>query len=599
MGSPSPLPLSDLADLRWKDLRGEVTASLAGAALGVPQGMAYALVAGLPPVVGLYAAAIPAIVGSLTRSSRLVVVGPTNALSLILATTLAASGSADPVAAAATVALLVGVFQLGAAALRLDALVDYVSSAVVGGYVTGAAALIVVGQLPTATGTEAGRGDIFARLFHWLGDLSVVHLPSTVLAALAVGTILYLRRYLARGFPSLLAMGTGILLTWMLDLRSLGVHVVADVAPVPHRLPPFALPTLGGALPLLPGALAATVLSLVESSSVARSMASRTGQRVDVNTDFAGLGAANVAAALSGGYPVSGSLSRSRLNEQLGARTRLAGALAGSWVLLVPLVFAGVLDWTPLPTLAGAILVLATDLVDRNQVLTIVRSGPGDRLAFLGTVLGTWLLPLDEAIFLGVGISIVLFLRRVRLLVVRELRVTDLVPRLREIEPGAADAPAPCTSIRVIHVEGPLFFGAASELEAALAPYVDDPGVKVLVVRLKRIQGIDFTTAQVLLRAHEELAKQGRHLLLVGMRKDVMQHIEDTGIAEAFGRDDLFPTQPGWFVAMNQALAKALALVREQHGEAHACKECPVDRYLRYEYAVTEYETGLSEDAGP
>jgi sulfate permease, SulP family len=183
-----------------------------------------------------------------------------------------------------------------------------------------------------------------------------------------------------------------------------------------------------------------------------------------------------------------------------------------------------------------------------------------------------------------VGLSIVLFLRRVRLLVVRELRV-DADGRLHEVD---VDAPGParCTAIRILHVEGPMFFGAAGELDGAIARFVDDPEVKVLVLRLKRAQGLDYTTAMVLRQAHEQMAATGRHLVLVGMRADVMKRLEDIGLTHAFGRDELFPTRPGWFEAMNTALRKALETVRAEHPGGHGCADCPMARYL--EGAVTE-----------
>lgn len=584
MKLPKP-PFLDLAELRPADLRGEIVAALAVTLMSVPQGIAYAMIAGLPPAMGLYAGAVPAVVGSLLRSSRHVVVGPTNALSLIIATSAAAKMD-DPAAAAATIALVVGVLQIGAGLLRLGGLVDYISTAVVTGYITGAATLIAVGQLPGVTRTDASSGTIFGRLAGWVSDLPHTHLLSLGIAVGSVVTIIWLRRYLPRGVPALIAMVVSTGSAWVFGLDGHGLRLVRDLSPVPAGLPPFSIPSLSGTLELGSVAIAAMVLSLVESSSVSRAIAARSGQRIDSAIDFVGLGAANVAAALFGAYPVSGSLSRSALNFQVGAKTRLAGILSGVAIVLVLLGLGPVVDWTPIAALAGLILVVAVDLVDVTTIRHLLASGPTDRFAFLGTVLGTWVLPLDQAIYVGVGISLVLFLRRARLLVIRELWVdSDL--HLHEVE-SEIEPPAGvsrCDVVRILHVEGPLFFGAASELEQALDERIADPKVQVLIVRLKRAIGIDYTAGQVLAQAHDKMKSQGRHLMLVGMREDMMRRLEDIGVADNFETMELYPTEPGWFVAMNHALAHALELV-DQDRAAHSCHDCPLVRYVSHREAT-------------
>lgn len=571
------LPFRDLRELSARDLPRELVAGVAVTVMGVPQGIAYALIAGLPPAMGLYAAAVPAVVGALFRSSRLVVIGPTNALSLIVATSVAAT-MPDPVAAATTLALMVGALQIAAGILRLSALVDYISTAVVTGYITGAASLIVVGQLPNVTGTTSSTGDLFHRVAGWAISLSEAHLGSCVMAVTTATGILVLRRWLPRGVPALVLLGVATGATWAFGLDGRGIRIVSGIAPVPNGLPPWTIPSLAGALPLGSVAVAAMVLSLVESTSLSRVMAERSDRPFDAATDFIGLGLANLAAAFTGGYPVSGSPVRSGLVAALGARSRLASASSGIFVGVVLVGLGTLVGWTPIPALAGLILVVARDVVDPGAIRALLHAGPADRYAFLGTVCGTWLLPLDQAIYVGVGISVVLFLRRARLLTIRELWVDEGV-QLHEVDPESPPAPAlvRCRAIRVLHVEGPLFFGAASELAAALGARIADPGVRVLLVRLKRAQGIDYTAGTVLARAHERMARDGRHLMLVGLREDMMVRLHDIGVAEVFESEELFPTRPGWFVAMDQALGRALELVGAEHGCGAGC---PVERYL-------------------
>jgi SulP family sulfate permease len=576
------LPFLDLKNWRLSDLRPDLVAATAVTVLSLPQGLAYAMMAGLPPVVGLYASMIPAVVGGLFRSSRHVVAGPTNALSLLVAGAIAqgvAVTGADPVAVAATLALLVGALQLGAGLLRLGAFVDYISSPVVLGYISGAAVLIALGQLPHLTATPMKGAHLPGQLASWVSGLHGTDLRAL---ALGLGTTLGIVaiRAINRKLPwALLAMVVGIGLERVLSLHARGLRIIADIAPVEGTLPPFVIPTFEGAELLLPAAIAATVLSLVESSSVARAIAARTGDRIEPSVEFTGQGLSNIAAAFTGGYPTSGSLGRSVANWQAGARTRLAGPIGGVMVMGVVLFLGPLVERTPIPSLAGILLVLGWDLIDIPRIRATFRAGAGDALALATTMIGTWLFDLDKAIYFGVIVSVVLFLRRARLITVNELAFDD-EGKLREVALSEDDAPAPpsgwerCCAIRILHVEGSLFFGAASELQGALDSVMDDDGVRVLVLRLKRCQGLDVTTAEVLRSTAEALKAQGRHLVLVGMRPPIMARMVAFGLPETVGRENLFPTQDKWFVAMDRALARAAELA------GHHDQPCPVERYL-------------------
>lgn len=566
------LPFLDLAGYRRSDLSRDVSAALAVVFLAVPQGIAYAVIAGLPPAMGLYAAAIPTIIGALFVSSRHVVAGPTNALSLLVGAGVAALGG-DPVVVAGVLALQVGVMQLLAGVLQLGAVVDFVSGAVLRGYVSGAAVLIAVGQLGHVTATEIPRAGVFQRIGHWAGGLGDTNLVAVGIALITVVAILVMRRTVKAVPATVVVLGAGIVAQLVFELGAMGVPLVRDLSPIPAGLPPLAWPELGDWRAVLPLAGAATVLSLVESSAVARTLAGRTGQRLDPSVGFVGHGLANIAAAVSGGYPTSGSLARSTLNERSGARTRLSGVLSGVFMFGVLLLLGPIVDLTPVPVVAGMVLVVAADLLDVRAISTLMRSDAGDRLAFVATMAGTFWLPLDQAIYLGVGISLVLFLRRARLLHVREL-VVDKDHRIREADPERRALPR-CTSVRVLHVEGALFFGSARELVTALEEAVT-PEVRVLVVRLKRTWGLDYTTATAIREVGDALATRGVALLLVGMRPPAVDLLERTGIATDLGVQNLFPTRPGWFVAMDQALIRALELT----ADATHQQVCPIEAYL-------------------
>jgi SulP family sulfate permease len=254
----------------------------------------------------------------------------------------------------------------------------------------------------------------------------------------------------------------------------------------------------------------------------------------------------------------------------------LAGALAGVFVLVVLLVLGPIVDFTPVASLAGLLIVIAVDLVDLKRIRTTLRTARADALAFVATLLGTFILPLHHAIMLGVGISIVMFLRRARLLVVRELLVGP-GRQLREVEIDERPTDEPvCCSIRLLHVEGPLFFGAASELQSAFDTVLSDDRVRALVVRVKRTQGMDATVAAVLGETGQRMAAQGRHLILVGMRPRAMAVLERSGVAAELGDDNLYPTEAQWFAAMEHGLEHAIELTKP-----HDCEGgCPIAAHV-------------------
>jgi len=572
------LSFLDLRSYRLSFLRRDFLASASVIFLDIPQGVAYAMIAGLPPVMGLYAAAVPAIVGALFRSSRQVVTGPTNALSLLVGSAVAAQvahGGATSIEVGVTLAFIVGTMQFLAGLLRLDALADYISHPVVRGYITGAAVLIAAGQLANVTGTKGSGGNLASILTSWVETLSHT---SFLAVAFALGTtafVLGLRRVNQRIPGSLIAMIASILVSSAFHLHEHGLRLVADLAPIPAGFPPLTSPSFAHWETLIPAAVACTVLSLVESSSVARELASRTGQRLDMAAEFAGQGLANMTAAFFGGYPVSGSLSRSTLNQQAGAESRLSAVFCGLLMLAVLLFLGPVIGRTPVASLAGLLLVLANDLIDRDRIRMTLKGTMSDRTAFVATLLGVWLLPLDKAIYLGVGISIVLFLQRARLLTVREMIIGEK-GRFREIDLESREVRRECSAVRILNLTGPLFFAVAGELETELDPVIQDRDLRVLILRMRQAQDLDVTTASVFESTAKQLASSGKTLLLLGLRPSASALLEQTGIAQRLGRENLFPAQSGWFTAMEAALRRGLALAGE-----HECgAKCPLAEYI-------------------
>ncbi len=544
-----------------RTVREDLSAALTVLFLTVPQALAYATIAGLPPAMGLYAAAIPTIVASIFRSSSHVVAGPSNALSLLVGEGIAVAAGVDPVLAAITLAAMVGLGQVAAGALRLGAIVDFVSRPVVLGYITGAGVLIGVGQLPNLTATEGARGDVLHRLAFWIEGLGGTSLVAVAVGLLSAAAVVALRRVDKRWPGAIVVLSVATLVTWLFDLRGMGLHTVGDAHPVPMGLPPSTWPdrSLLGVLSPLAGA--AMVLSLIESAAVARSIAARTGERLNISREFVGQGLGNVAAGLTGGYPISGSLSRSAVNELAGARSRWAGVYTGLMTLSALLFLGPAIDFTPTASLAGLLLVIAWDLVDRPRIRECLRSTPADKITFLVTVLGTWSLRLDYAIYVGVALSMVMFLRQARLVTVSELRV-DEHGGLHEVT--GVDDPAPWFQhVRIANIEGRLFFAVEAQLRDALDDFLQDQELQTLVLRLKRTQGMDVTVAAVLRETAARLAERGGHLVLAGFSARQMRVLRETGALAIIGEDQVFPSEGRWFAAFRAALEAAAELADE------------------------------------
>jgi sulfate permease, SulP family len=521
------LPFTDLAGYSGSLAKADLASAFTLIFLAVPQGVAYAMIAGLPPAMGLYAAAIPAVAGSIMRSSRHVVSGPTNAISLLVGGWLAMNSGLglDPVVVGVTAAFMVGLFQVLAGWLRMGRILDYVSKPVVLGYITGAGILIGIGQLPNLTSTQGGTGNIIQKVSTWAQGLGGA---STLAIGTSLGTLLFilLLRKIRRTLPGpMIAMALATALSMVLDFQGMGLKVVKDISPIPAGLPPFSLPDLSLAPQLLSLAFAATILSLVESSAVARAIAGRTGQKLDADVEFAGQGFSNLSAAFVMGYPVSGSLSRSALNERSGGETRVAGALSGLLMFLVLLGLGPLVDHTPISALAGLLMIVAWDLVDRKKIREAMRTGWPDRLTFLATVMGTWALPLDQAIYLGVGISLLAVLR----ISVRE-------PAKLEY---SAEEEHQIPALKTVEAAGFLSFKSESRLRSLLVGASEDPLIKHILLRLENCTGMDYTIATALEEVRSQLESRGSDLYLADCAEGVTNTLRSSGAMEALGAECL------------------------------------------------------------
>ncbi|MBL8058560.1 MAG: STAS domain-containing protein [Anaerolineales bacterium] len=551
----------DPADL-WPDFVAGLTVTV----IALPQALAYALISELPPETGLYAAIVGAVVGGLWGSSHQLATGPTNTTSLLILATLlvvAVPGTPHYVAAAALLAVMVGVLRLGMGLARLGVLVNFVSDSVIVGFTAGAGLLILVNQarnllrldIPSVPGLGETLGLIAA-------GLGTTHLASAALSAAVIVALVGLRRLNRRLPGPLIAMIGAAGAVWALGLDQQGVRVVGEL---PRQFPPFAVPPvldlnlIGG---LSTGALAIAAIGLVEALSITRSLAARTGQRLDSNQEFVGQGLANIACGLFSGYPVCGSFTRSAVNVEAGARSAVAGVFSGLLALAVVLLLAPLAAYIPLAALAGVVAVSAAGLIDWREMARIWRSHRGDRLIMLATLLATLLLPLQFAVLTGILMSLAFYL-----LQTSTPRVRTVLPDDRFLHLEHQPHKPGCPQLGLVEIQGDLYFGAAHHVDEFLRQDMDQhPEQRFLLLRLNGVQHLDISGIHALEGIVRLYRQRGGDVFLTRYREPVWAVMESSGFLEYLGRDRCLP-------ADGDALSRLFYQVLDP---AVCIYECPV-----------------------
>lgn len=516
-------------------LRLDLMAGLTVGVVALPQGIAFSILAGLPPEMGVYASIVASIVASLWGSSNQLSTGPTNSSSLLVFSILlplAQPGSPSYIAAAGLLALMAGIFRVGMGLARLGVLVNFVSDSVVVGFTAGAGVLIIINQIRPILGLTFPSSPA---LVVTVGNL-VIHSPETHLISLALGvgtivTVLVLRR-INRNLPApLIAMGLAALVVAVFNLQEMGVAVLSEL---PRGFPPLAdLPLLNLTMigDLSAGALAVAVIGLVEAMAIARSISSQTGQRLDSNQEFVGQGLANIATGFFSGYPCSGSFNRSSLNYEAGARTPLAGVFAGLFVLVIVFVLAPVAVFVPVPTIAATLILSAYAMIDRQEMLRIWRGTKGDTLIMIVTFLGTLLLPLQFAVLTGVLMSLAYYIWRTSV-----PRVHAVVPDehfkhfVRQAVPGGAPGRPICPQLGILEILGDLYFGAAPHVEEAILRNLRaNPHQRYVLLRMMSVTQIDISGIHMLesvIRTYRDL---GGDVFIVRVQQPVYDFMKTTG----------------------------------------------------------------------
>jgi SulP family sulfate permease len=531
-------------------LRADLIAGILGALLVLPQGFAFASLAGLPPEYGLYTAIVPCVVAALFGSSLHVVSGPTNANSLALFATLAplaAVGSPAYIQLALAVTVLVGLMQWLIGALRLGSIANFISPSALRGFMTGAAALIAVHSLTDLLGLAGPDKHGTGALFVYIGaHLEAVRPGPVLVGAFTLAVVLVLRRVLPKWPFMLIGLAAGTALAALLNSASPPPWgAVAVVGSIPAIVPRFHWPgvELTSIPELLSIAFALTIVALGQSISIAKAVAARSGQAIDANREFRGQGLSNIVGGFFSSYVSCGSLNRSMPNLEAGARTPLAAVFASIWLLLLIAFTAPLLALIPLPAIAGLLLVIAWSLFDIPGWKRLWRHSPQDFSIALVTGLATMTIRIEMAILLGTILSLVTYLYRTSRPFIRVMGFDSLAHDRPFVVRADVPAPLPeCPQLKMIRMEGEVYFGAVPYVADQLRDLRSEPP-KHLLVMAKSMNFIDVPAAELW---RDELVRRraaGGDLYFHRPRPPVLELWQRVGFRAELGTDHVFPTK--------------------------------------------------------
>ena len=548
-------------------IRAAILAGLVGALVVLPQGVAYATLAGLPPQFGLYCAMVPAIVAALWGSSWHQVSGPTNALSLVVFATIAPMAlpqSGEYITLVLTLALLVGVMQLAMGMARLGALVNFISHTVIVGFTAGAGLLIIAAQMKNFFGVPVpGGAGFFESLHTFAGGLGGIDPWITAIGTLTLVTALVSRRAWPQFPYMIVAMVVASVAAYV--LARTGVAHVPTLGALPSGLPALSAPSFDPEIwrKLVPAALALTVLGLTEAVAIARALAVKSGQRIDGNQEFIGQGLSNIAGAFTSAYPSSGSFNRSGVNYEAGAKTPLAAVFSALILLVVLFAVAPLAAYLPLAVMAALLFVVAWGLIDFAEMRRVARTNRGDLAVLLVTFVSTLTIQLEFAIFVGVTASLLVYLNRTT-----HPALTPVLPDRhspqRRFAPAGADA-KPCPQLDVLRIDGSLFFGAVEHVQDELeAARKQRPAPQHLLLVCSGVNFIDVAGCDFLVNTSRRLRDDGFALYLCNLKPGVHDTLERGGFLADIGPDRIFATKA-------LALAKIYARL-----DATTCGTCNV-----------------------
>ena len=541
-------------------LKADFFAGLTGAVIVLPQGIAFATIAGLPPEYGLYTAMVTPIIAALFGSSRHLVSGPTTAISIVVFSAIshhAEPGTTEFVTLALTLTFLAGVYQFGFGLARLGSLVNFVSHTVVIGFTAGAAILIATSQMKHVTALTVPRGESFlhtwADLFQGISDINLIVLSIavvTLIIAIASKKILPKSPYLLIGM-----IGGSVLALFLKDYSD-GIKLVGEI---PAHLPPLSSPEFSMATikMLAPEAFAVSLLGLIEAVSISRAVATKSNQRIDANQEFIGQGLSNIIGSFFSSYAGSGSFTRSGINYDAGAKTPLSAIFAAILLMIIVLLIAPLTAYLPIAAMGGIILLVAYNLVDFHHIKQTLTFSKSESSILLTTFFATLFLELEFAIYLGVLLSLILFLAKTSTPRIPTLSV-DASSDTRKLINIQKQPVNQCPQLKIIRIDMSIYFGSVNHIQKRITKIAENERIYHILIVASGINFIDLAGAEALVSENNQLKNLGGGLYFVGLKSNVYEFAAKSCFIKKIGNNHFFDSKSQAFHDLYKRLDRSV-----------------------------------------
>lgn len=542
----------------------DMLAGLTTGVANIPDAMASAILAGANPVQGLYAIMVGTPLAAIFGSSAFMNVSATSALAITAGAALASyTGDAHAVAIA-TLAVLTGLLMVAAGLLKLGRLLRFVANSVVIGFLTGVSINVILSQLSDFTGYSSEYSNKVVKAIDTLLHLNQVDVPTTVIGLLTVAVIVLVNRTRIGKFSMLIGMVVGSAAVIILGLTT--VQQVSDIATIPTSLPMPKLPDFSLIPVLLTDALALTIIALVQGSGVSKAYPNPDGTYPDSSRDFTGQGAANIGAGLFQGMPIGGSVSGTALNISSGAKSRWANVFSGLLVVLAVLLFSRAVSMVAMPAMAALLIVAGFQSIKSERIADVWHTGWASRSVMVVTLALTLLIPLQQAVFWGVLLSIMVHFFVTS---THEARLTQLTPNADgTVTEGAVPSELPANAVVVVQVYGNMTFAGGETIETQL-PAVKTDAPAVVILRLRGQESIGSSFVAVMERYGQQLRAHGGKLMLSGVNPEVKQQLDRTETTTDLLRErNVFVSTPILGASTREAYAAAQAWLQAAQIEA-------------------------------
>ena len=528
-------------------IKADFFAGLTGAIIVLPQSVAFATIAGMPPEYGLYTAMVVPIIAALFGSSFHLVSGPTTAISIVVFAAVskyAAPGSEEFVALALTLTFLAGVYQLVFGLAKFGLLVNFVSHNVVIGFTAGAAILIASSQIPYILGIHIPRGEGFINT--WIDLYSGVGEFNIYLLIVGLGTLVsaIIIKLIRPKFPYLLiGMFVGGFLAFYLSSFTDSIETVGVM---PAYFPPLSSPnfSLNSLKSLAPEAFAIALLGLIEASSIGRSIATKSNQRINPSQEFIGQGTSNIVGSFFSGYASSGSFTRTGVNFESGARTPLSAILAALFLMVIVLLVGPLISYLPYAAMAGIILIVAYNLIDFQSIKKTFTYSKSESVIFTATFLSTLLFELEFAIYLGVLLSLMLFIAKTSAPEVHTLAFGSPPGEdIRKLQSIRKTPLVQCPQLKIIRIDMSIYFGSINHIQKQISRIVDNQRIYHILIVASGVNFIDLAGIEGLLIEHRRLKALNGDLYLVDVKSSTYEFMEKVNFVNEIGRENFFESK--------------------------------------------------------